>query len=65
MFVTNRAVLSGNKTVAWYTTRLLSSKKKSGSDPTSDLLMHAMARNASGVIGFAICAGILGSFLAA
>ena len=33
-------------------------------DPTNYLLMHAMACNASGVIGSAICAGILWSFLA-
>ncbi len=32
-------------------------------DPTNYLLMHAMACNASGVIGSAICAGILWSFL--
>ncbi len=32
-------------------------------DPTNFLLMHAMACNASGVIGSAICAGILWSFL--
>ncbi|MFZ0131012.1 MAG: sodium ion-translocating decarboxylase subunit beta [Desulfobacterales bacterium] len=35
------------------------------SDPTNYLLMHAMACNSSGVIGSAICAGILWSFLAA
>ncbi len=34
------------------------------SDPSNYLLMHAMACNASGVIGSAICAGILWSFLA-
>ncbi len=33
-------------------------------DPSNYLLMHAMACNASGVIGSAICAGILWSFLA-
>ncbi len=33
------------------------------SDPTNYLLMHAMACNSSGVIGSAICAGILWSFL--
>ncbi len=33
------------------------------SDPTNYLLMDAMACNASGVIGSAICAGILWSFL--
>jgi carboxybiotin decarboxylase len=33
-------------------------------DPTNFLLMHAMACNSSGVIGSAICAGILWSFLA-
>jgi oxaloacetate decarboxylase beta subunit len=33
-------------------------------DPTNYLLMHAMACNSSGVIGSAICAGILWSFLA-
>lgn len=33
-------------------------------DPTNYLLPHAMACNASGVIGSAICAGILWSFLA-
>jgi len=65
MFVTNRAALGGNKTVAWYTTRLYSSKKKSGSDPANYRLKHAMACNSSGVIGFAICTGILWSFLAA
>jgi oxaloacetate decarboxylase beta subunit len=32
------------------------------SDPTNYLLMHAMACNSSGVIGSAICAGILWSF---
>ena len=32
-------------------------------DPTNFLLMHAMAANSSGVIGSAICAGILWSFL--
>ena len=32
-------------------------------DPTNYLLMHGMACNASGVIGSAICAGILWSFL--
>ena len=32
-------------------------------DPTNYLLMHAMACNPSGVIGSAICAGILWSFL--
>ena len=32
-------------------------------DPTNYLLMHAMACNSSGVIGSAICAGILWSFL--
>ena len=31
-------------------------------DPTNFLLMHAMACNSSGVIGSAICAGILWSF---
>lgn len=34
------------------------------SDPTNYLLMHAMACNSSGVIGSAICAGILWSFMA-
>ncbi len=34
-------------------------------DPTNYLLMHAMACNSSGVIGSAIAAGILWSFLAA
>jgi len=33
------------------------------SDPTNYLLMHGMACNASGVIGSAMCAGILWSFL--
>ena len=33
------------------------------SDPTNYLLMHAMACNSSGVIGSAVCAGILWSFL--
>ena len=33
-------------------------------DPTNYLLMHAMACNSSGLIGSAICAGILWSFLA-
>jgi sodium ion-translocating decarboxylase beta subunit len=33
------------------------------SDPTNYLLMHARACNSSGVIGSAICAGILWSFL--
>jgi oxaloacetate decarboxylase beta subunit len=33
-------------------------------DPSNFLLMHAMACNSSGVIGSAICAGILWSFLA-
>jgi len=33
-------------------------------DPTNYLLMHAMACNSSGVIGSAICAGILWSFMA-
>ncbi len=33
-------------------------------DPTNFLLMHAMACNSSGVIGSAICAGILWSFMA-
>jgi sodium ion-translocating decarboxylase beta subunit len=33
------------------------------SDPSNYLLMHAMACNSSGVIGSAICAGILWSFL--
>ena len=33
-------------------------------DPSNYLLMHAMAENSSGVIGSAICAGILWSFLA-
>jgi oxaloacetate decarboxylase beta subunit len=33
-------------------------------DPSNYLLMHAMACNSSGVIGSAICAGILWSFLA-
>ncbi len=33
-------------------------------DPSNYLLMHAMACNASGVIGSAICAGVLWSFLA-
>ena len=32
------------------------------SDPTNFLLMHGMACNSSGVIGSAICAGILWSF---
>ncbi len=32
-------------------------------DPTNFLLMHAMACNSSGVIGSAICAGILWSFI--
>ena len=32
-------------------------------DPTNFLLMHAMACNSSGVIGSAVCAGILWSFL--
>ncbi len=32
-------------------------------DPSNFLLMHAMAANSSGVIGSAICAGILWSFL--
>lgn len=32
-------------------------------DPTNYLLMHAMACNCSGVIGSAICAGILWSFM--
>ena len=32
-------------------------------DPTNYLLMHAMACNSSGVIGSAICAGILWSFM--
>jgi oxaloacetate decarboxylase beta subunit len=32
-------------------------------DPTNFLLMHAMACNSSGVIGSAICAGILWSFM--
>jgi carboxybiotin decarboxylase len=32
-------------------------------DPTNYLLMHAMACNASGVIGSAICAGVLWSFM--
>ena len=32
-------------------------------DPTNHLLMHAMAPNASGVIGSAAAAGILLSFL--
>ncbi len=32
-------------------------------DPTNYLLMHAMACNSSGVIGSAVCAGILWSFL--
>jgi len=32
-------------------------------DPTNFLLMHAMACNSSGVIGSAICAGVLWSFL--
>jgi oxaloacetate decarboxylase beta subunit len=31
-------------------------------DPTNFLLMHGMACNSSGVIGSAICAGILWSF---
>jgi oxaloacetate decarboxylase beta subunit len=31
-------------------------------DPSNFLLMHAMACNSSGVIGSAICAGILWSF---
>ena len=35
------------------------------SDPTNYLLMHAMACNSSGVIGSAVCAGILWSFLVA
>ena len=34
-------------------------------DPTNYLLMHAMACNSSGVIGSAICAGILWSFMLA
>ena len=34
------------------------------SDPSNYLLMHAMACNSSGVIGSAICAGILWSFIA-
>ena len=33
------------------------------SDPSNYLLMHAMACNSSGVIGSAICAGILWSFM--
>jgi oxaloacetate decarboxylase beta subunit len=33
------------------------------SDPNNYLLMHAMACNASGVIGSATCAGILWSFM--
>lgn len=33
------------------------------SDPTNYLLMHGMACNSSGVIGSAICAGILWSFI--
>jgi oxaloacetate decarboxylase beta subunit len=33
-------------------------------DPTNFLLMHAMACNSSGVIGSAICAGIMWSFMA-
>ena len=33
-------------------------------DPSNYLLMHAMACNSSGVIGSAICAGILWSFMA-
>ncbi len=32
-------------------------------DPGNYLLMHAMARNALGVIGSAICAGVLWSFM--
>ena len=32
-------------------------------DPTNHLLMHAMAPNVSGVIGSAVAAGILISFL--
>lgn len=32
-------------------------------DPTNYLLMHAMACNSSGVIGSAVCAGILWSFM--
>ena len=32
-------------------------------DPGNYLLMHAMACNASGVIGSAICAGLLWSFM--
>jgi len=32
-------------------------------DPSNYLLMHAMACNSSGVIGSAICAGILWSFM--
>ena len=32
-------------------------------DPTNHLLMHAMAPNVSGVIGSAVAAGILLSFL--
>ncbi|MFY9942105.1 MAG: sodium ion-translocating decarboxylase subunit beta, partial [Desulfobacterales bacterium] len=32
-------------------------------DPTNYLLMDAMACNSSGVIGSAICAGILWSFM--
>ena len=34
------------------------------SDPTNHLLMHAMAPNVAGVIGSAVAAGILLSFLA-
>ncbi len=33
-------------------------------DPTNFLLMHAMACNSSGVIGSAVCAGIMWSFMA-
>ena len=33
------------------------------SDPTNHLLMHAMAPNVAGVIGSAVAAGILLSFL--
>jgi oxaloacetate decarboxylase beta subunit len=32
-------------------------------DPSNFLLMHAMACNSSGVIGSAVCAGILWSFM--
>jgi len=60
MFVTNRAVLSGKKNRRMVHDSPLIFKEEIGSDLTSDLLMHAMARNSSGVIRFAIYAGILG-----